>query len=103
VHEKTYFNKRNQNKQGRKPPTPFAGLVNCVHEKSDEVSLRHATHIHANQQSQRRNGWWRAGKSVQRFSGFWQRKVPDKYCAFFGFSIWAHTNFSLLADGPCFH
>jgi len=24
------------------------------------------------------------GKSVQRFSGFWQRKVPDKYCAFFG-------------------
>jgi hypothetical protein len=70
-----------------------------VHERSDELSSTHATHIHANQQSQRRNGWWLAGKSVQRFSGFWQRKVPDKYCAFFGFSISAHTNFSLLADG----
>jgi hypothetical protein len=68
-------------------------------KSSDEVSRTQHTFTPASQQSQRRNGWWRAGKSVQRFSGFWQLKVPDKYCALFGFSIWAHTNFSLLANG----
>jgi hypothetical protein len=69
-------------------------------KSSDEVSrTQHAFTPASQPASQRRNGWWRAGKSVQRFSGFWQRKVPDKYCVLFGFSIWAHTNFSLLANG----
>jgi hypothetical protein len=38
-------------------------------------------------------------KACSAFQASGSARVPDKYCAFFGFSIWAHTNFSLLANG----
>jgi hypothetical protein len=42
-------------------------------------------------------------KACSAFQASGSARFPTNIVLFLGFSIWAHTNFSLLADGACFH